>query len=233
MATDVALQPCGVGVGEEHASPRAGEVRLEQDGRRRLVGAHVGDRRQHGVEVTDDRGRLDGTLFRRSTAIRADGGGPHDQRAEAVVGRDPPDLGGGRPVVRRPLGREDDARCDRESGGTGGGEVGGLATHPRHVERRWVIQRDDGCGGAHAAHGAARTMWRACGGHEVAEQGVLSVSWPTRVVASVLDDPFGSPDDGGPGPVAVVLLAAGCRRGCGRRHYTLKRHVQDRIENGP
>ena len=54
-----------------------------------------------------------------------------------------------------PIGRQDDAGRDRESGGTGGGEVGGLATHPRHVERRWVVQRDDGCGGAHVADGAA------------------------------------------------------------------------------
>ena len=137
-----------------------------------VVGAHRADGRQHGVEVVDDRGRLDGAVRRPGDGGRA---ATADDRttsgSRAVVGRDAPDLGGGRPVVRRPLGREDDARRDRESGGTGGGEVGGLATHPRHVERRWVVQRDDGCGGAHGADGAARAMWRACGGHEGADQG--------------------------------------------------------------
>ena len=63
-------------------------------------------------------------------------------------------------VVGRPVGREHDAGRDRESGGTGGGEVGGLATHPRRVERGWGVQRDDGGGGVHASHEAWRPMSR-------------------------------------------------------------------------
>ena len=137
----------------------------------RHVPARCGCRRT-GVVASSARTRRSRRAWRRgrarswpsSTAPCSDGDGDgrgrpptaHDQGSPAVVGRDAPDLGGGRPVVRRPLGREDDARRDREAGGTGGGEVGGLATHPRHVERGWVIQRDDGCGGAHVADGAGR-----------------------------------------------------------------------------
>jgi len=147
-----------VHVGEQDAAPHTRHVRLHEHRRGRVVRTEGGDRRQHGVGVVDDGGGLDGAVRgTRPAPVTPGRRRTHDEGASAVVGDDAPDLDGGRRVVGRPVRREHDAGRDREACGTGGGEVGGLATHPRRVERRWGVQRDDGCGGVHAPmrHGEA------------------------------------------------------------------------------